>query len=57
MPGDLLLEQVGHSKLKTTSGYPHFDDASRQRTARVQGLFSQADGPNFRDFPGTGHVM
>jgi hypothetical protein len=50
MPGDLLLEQVGHSNLKTTSGYTHFDDAFRQRMARVQGLFSQEDGPKFPDF-------
>jgi integrase len=60
MPGDLLLEQVGHSNLKTTSGYTHFDDAFRQRMARVQGLFSQEDGPNgpkFPDFPSTGRVM
>ena len=60
MPGDLLLEQVGHSDLKTTSGYTHFNDAFRQRMARVQGLFSQEDGPNgpkFPDFPSTGRVM
>ena len=60
MPGDLLLEQVGHSNLKTTSGYTHFNDAFRQRMARVQGLFSQEDGPNgpkFPDFPSTGRVM
>jgi integrase len=41
MPGDLQLEQVGHSNLKTTSGCTHFDDVFRQRMARVQGLFSQ----------------
>jgi integrase len=60
MPGDLLLEQIGHSNLKTTSGYTHFDDAFRQRMARVQGLFSQEDSPNgpkFPDFPSTAHVM
>jgi hypothetical protein len=63
MPGDLLLEQVGHSNLRTTSGSTHFDDAFRQRMARVHGLFSQEDGPNgpnspkFTDFPSTGHVM
>ena len=60
MPGDLLLEQVGHSNLKTTSGYTHFDDAFRQRMARVQGLFSQEDGPNgpkFPDSPSTGRLM
>jgi integrase len=51
MPGDLLLEQVGHSNLKTTSGYTHFDDAFRQRMARVQGLFSREDGPNGPNFP------
>ena len=47
MPGDLLLEQVRHSNLKTTSGYTHFNDAFPQRMARVQGLFSQEDGPKW----------
>ena len=59
MPGDLLLEQVGHSNLRTTSGSTHFDDAFRQRMAQVHGLFSQEDGansPKFTDFPSTGHV-
>ena len=46
MPGDLLLEQVGHWNLKTTSGYTHCDDAFRQRIARVQGLFPREDSPN-----------
>jgi hypothetical protein len=50
MPGDLLLEQVGHSNLKTTSGYTHFDDAFRQRMARVQGLFSQDEVPMVPSF-------
>jgi integrase len=35
MPGDLLLEQVGHSNLKTTFGYTHCDHAFCQRMARV----------------------
>jgi hypothetical protein len=55
-----LLEQVGHSNPKTTSGYTHVDDAFRQRMTWVQGLFSQEDGPNgpnSPDFPGTGRVM
>jgi len=51
MPGDLLLEQIGHSNLKTTSGYTHFDDAFRERRARLQGRFSQEDGPNGLKFP------
>ncbi len=40
--------------------YTHFDDAFRQRMARVQGLFSQEDAPNgpkFPDFPSKGRVM
>jgi integrase len=60
MPGDLLLEQVGHSNLKTTSGYTHFDDAFHQRIARVQGLFPREDSPNgpkSPDFPSTGRVI
>jgi|HubBroStandDraft_4_1064222.scaffolds.fasta_scaffold06958_2 hypothetical protein len=58
--------------LQTTSGYTllrgckprqdtrYFDDAFRQRMARVQGLFSREDGPNgptFPDFPSTGRIM
>ncbi len=35
MPGDLLLEQVGHSNLKTTSGYKHFNDAFRHARCNV----------------------
>jgi integrase len=31
VPGDLIKEWVGHTSLKTTSGYTHFDDAYRQR--------------------------
>jgi hypothetical protein len=45
-------------KLRLASAY--FDDAFRQRMARVQGLFSQEDGPNspkFPDFSSTGRVM
>jgi hypothetical protein len=60
MPGDRLLEQVGHSNLKTTSGSTYFDDVFRQPMARVQGLFSQEDGPHgpkFPDFPSTGRLM
>lgn len=60
MAADLLLEQVGHSNLKTASGYTHFDDVFRQRMARVQGLFSQdhdPNGPKFPDFPSIGRVM
>ncbi len=31
VPGDLIKEWVGHTSLKTTSGYTHFDDAYRQQ--------------------------
>ncbi len=31
VPGDLIKEWVGHTSLKTTSGYTHFDDAFRQQ--------------------------
>lgn len=41
--GDLILEQVGHSNLRTTSGYTHFRDDYRQRVARELGLFAQGD--------------
>ena len=30
VPGDLIKEWVGHTSLKITSGYTHFDDAYRQ---------------------------
>jgi integrase len=30
VPSDLIKEWVGHTSLKTTSGYTHFDDAYRQ---------------------------
>ena len=31
VPGDLIREWVGHTSLKTTSEYTHFDDAYRQQ--------------------------
>ena len=31
VPGDLIREWVGHTSLKTTSEYTHFDDAYRRR--------------------------
>jgi hypothetical protein len=58
MPGDLLLEQVGHSNLKATD-----TRTSMMRFVSewpgIQGLFSQEDGPTdpkFPDFRSKGHV-
>jgi len=48
VPGDLILEWVGHSNLNTTSGYTHFDDEFRKQTANETGLFK--DGPNGPNF-------
>jgi integrase len=39
VPGDLVKEWVGHSSLRTTSGYTHFRDDFRTRTAGKVGLF------------------
>jgi integrase len=48
VPGDLILEWVGHSNLNTTSGYTHFDDEFRKQTANETGLFNVGpNGPNF----------
>jgi integrase len=48
VPGDLILEWVGHSNLNTTSGYTHFDDEFRRQTANDTGLFNVGpNGPHF----------
>ena len=58
VPGDLVKDWVGHSSLKTTSIYTHFNDDFRQRIASEVGLFNGAfalgnlaaqlpNGPNF----------
>jgi integrase len=44
VPGDLILEWVGHSNLRTTSRYTHFRDEFRQQVANDVGLFAQAGG-------------
>jgi integrase len=62
VPGDLVKDWVGHSSLKTTSIYTHFNDDFRQRIASEVGLFNGAfalgnlagklpDGPNGPNFP------
>jgi integrase len=39
VPGDLIKEWVGHSTLRTTSRYTHFDDSFRQNIAnKISGL-------------------
>jgi integrase len=43
VPGDLVKEWVGHSSLRTTSRYTHFQDEYRTRIANEIGLFAQAD--------------
>jgi integrase len=40
VPGDLLKEWVGHSSLRTTSRYTHFQDDFRQQIAAESGLFA-----------------
>jgi integrase len=42
VPGDLVKEWVGHSNLRTTSGYTHFRDDFRKQVASDVGLFAQA---------------
>jgi integrase len=58
VPGDLVMEWVGHSNLRTTSRYTHFRDEFRKQVASDVGLFSQATvaeklpvGPNGPNFP------
>jgi integrase len=40
-PGDLIKEWVGHSTLRTTSRYTHFDDSFRQNIANKLGGLTQ----------------
>ena len=57
VPGDLVREWVGHSNLRTTSRYTHFQDDYRRQVAANVGLFPQGktaedlpfspNGPNF----------
>lgn len=42
VPGDLVKDWVGHSSLKTTSIYTHFNDDFRQRIASEVALFNGA---------------
>lgn len=41
VPGDLIKEWVGHSTLRTTSRYTHFDDSFRQNIANKLGGLTQ----------------
>jgi len=41
VPGDLVKEWVGHSNLRTTSRYTHFQDDYRTQVAANVGLFPQ----------------
>jgi integrase len=41
VPDDLVLEWVGHSNLRTTSRYTHFQDDFRRQTACDVALFAQ----------------
>ena len=60
VPGDLVKEWVGHTNLRTTSLYTHFQDDFRQRIATEVALFAQENlvgklpvspnGPNFPSF-------
>jgi len=60
VPGDLVKEWVGHSNLRTTSLYTHFQDDFRQRIASEVALFAgknvaeklpgSPNGPNFPSF-------
>lgn len=43
VPGDLVKEWVGHSNLRTTSGYTHFQDDFRKRVACGVALFPGKD--------------
>ncbi len=52
VPGDLVKEWVGHSSLRTTSNYTHFQDEYRQQVVNDVGLLGGnwkencSDGPN-----------
>src|ERR1700674_4797105 len=40
VPGDLVKEWVGHSSLRTTSNYTHFQDEYRQQVVNDVGILS-----------------
>jgi site-specific recombinase XerD len=41
VPGDLIIKWVGHSNLRTTSSYTHFDDQYQKNIVQQVGLFAQ----------------
>jgi integrase len=41
VPPDLIKSWVGHSNLRTTSGYTLFDEVYRQNIAQQVGIFAQ----------------
>ncbi|MGC2270525.1 MAG: tyrosine-type recombinase/integrase [Candidatus Sulfotelmatobacter sp.] len=43
VPGDLVKEWVGHSSLRTTSRYTHFQDDFRKQVATETGLFTRSN--------------
>jgi integrase len=48
VPGDLVKEWIGHTSLRMTSRYTHFNDGFRKQTANETGLFKVGpNGPNF----------
>jgi integrase len=48
VPGDLVKEWIGHTSLRMTSRYTHFNDGFRKETANATGLFKAGpNGPNF----------
>jgi hypothetical protein len=44
VPGELIKEQVGHSSLRTTSGYTHFSEAFVRETAERLGASCTQNG-------------
>jgi integrase len=52
VPGDLVKQWIGHSSLRTTSLYTHFQESYRQEIAKEAGLFKtmlDPNGPNSKD--------
>lgn len=45
VPGDLVKEWIGHSSLRTTSRYTHFQDDFRRHVASETGLLKTTVGP------------